>query len=265
MMGSMQDFMLPAQKPCGDCYIVGMTPNLVYPNGKIANYNTGAMLHHYVMFNNSAHDVSCPGWGQRAFGSGNERTPFVLPAGYGLPVKSTDNWSMLLELMNTSMHTQNVAVQVTYYTMPASAHLRAVTPLWLDERECGASDYPIPAGHSDAVWNYKVPATAAGDIVAIGGHQHDYGTHISLTNTTSHTLICNSRAGYGDIAAYEKNIDYMSGCIGNPVATIHAGDNLRLDSYYNSPVAENGVMGIMMAYVAVGQFTPPHASGSSMR
>jgi hypothetical protein len=34
---------------------------------------------------------------------------------------------------------------------------------------------------------------------------------------------------------------------------------LRLDSYYNSPIAENNVMGIMMAYVAVGQFKAPRA------
>ena len=267
MMGTMQDFNYAAQKPCsGGCYIVGMIPNLVYPNGKIANYNTGVMLHHAVMFNGwfgsvSKHDVTCPSWPERLFGSGNERTDFVLPAGYGLPVGASDNWHMLAELMNMSMQSQNVQVQFTYYTMPLSANLTPVTPLWLDERNCnagpGLSDYPIPAGHSDTVWNYKVPANGAGDIVAIGGHVHDYGTHISLTDTTSHKLICNSKAAYGQIAAYDKNIDYISGCGGNPLAVIHAGDMLRLNSYYNSPIAENNVMGIMMAYVDVGSFKSP--------
>jgi hypothetical protein len=38
---------------------------------------------------------------------------------------------------------------------------------------------------------------------------------------------------------------------------------LRLDSYYNSPVAENNVMGIMMAWVDVGAFKAPgHAAGN---
>jgi hypothetical protein len=116
------------------------------------------------------------------------------------------------------------------------------------------------------VWNYKVPATGAGDIVASGGHLHDYGTHISLTDTTTGKLICNSKAGYGQIPAYMKNIDSMSGCVGSPLAVIRSGDMLRLNSYYNSPKAENSVMGIMAAWVAVGAFkAPDHAAGGSMR
>jgi hypothetical protein len=242
-----------------------MVPNLVYPNGKIANYNTGAMLHHFVLFNTSAHDVTCPTWPQRFFASGNERTPMVLPAGYGYRVASSANWNMLVELMNMSMKAQHVHVQITFYTMPTSAHLHAVTPMWLDENECHNSEYSIPAGRSDTAWNYKVPAAIAGDIVAISGHVHDYGKHISVTDTTSGKLICNSRARYGQIAAYDKNIDSMSGCTGDPLAVIHTGDTLRLNSYYNSPIAENNVMGIMMAYVDVGAFKAPQALGGSAR
>jgi hypothetical protein len=259
MMGNMQDFWVHgAQKPCSSCDIVGIVPNLVYPNGKTANYNTGVMLHHFVMFNGSARDLTCPSWPQRFFASGNERTDMVLPAGYGYPVAAMDKWHMLAELMNMGMKTQRVQVQVTYYYLPASSHTRAVTPMWLDENNCHSSDYAIPAGHSDKVWNYQVPANGAGDIVAIGGHLHDYGKHISLTDTTTGKLICNSRAGYGQIPAYEKNIDSMSGCLGSPLSVIRAGDTLRLDSYYNSPVAENNVMGIMAAWVAVGSFKPAH-------
>jgi hypothetical protein len=190
----------------------------------------------------------------------------VLPAGYGYRVGAADKWNMLVELMNMSMRTQNVQVQVTYYYLPTSAKVRPVTPMWLDENNCRNSEYAIPAGRSNKVWNYKVPATGAGDVVAIGGHVHDYGTHISLTDTTSGRLICNSRAAYGQIPAYKKNIDYMSGCVGSPLAVIRPGDMLRLDSYYNSPVAENDVMGIMAAWVDVGAFkAPQHAAEGNMR
>lgn len=266
MAGSMQDYYLQGvQKPCSSCYIVGMVPNLVYPNGKTVNYDTGAMLHHFVLFNSSTQDVTCPSWPQRFFASGNERTPMVLPAGYGYPVTANADWNMLVELMNMSMRTQNVRVQITFYTMPTSAHLHSVTPMWLDENECHNSEYSIPAGHSDKVWNYKVPPTIAGDVVAISGHVHDYGTHISVTDTTSGKLICNARAGYGQIAAYDKNIDHVSGCTGDPLAVIHTGDTLRLDSYYNSPSAEKNVMGIMIAYVDVGAFKAPHAARGNGR
>jgi hypothetical protein len=251
MQGSMQDF-FPAniQKPCGNCYIVGMVPDLVYPNGKVANYNTGVMLHHLVVFNTSQRDTTCPSWAQRVFASGNERTDYVLPAGYGYYISPTDRWSMLTELMNMSMKMQTVETQITFYYVPASARLHSVLPLWLDENQCGNSEYKIPAGHSVKRWTYQVPASIAGNIVAIGGHLHDYGTHISLTDTTSGQMICNAKAGYGANMDYMGNIDSMSGCVGTPVARIHAGDTLRLDSFYNSPMAEKGVMGIMVAYVA---------------
>ncbi|MGB3100255.1 MAG: hypothetical protein WBB30_13305, partial [Solirubrobacterales bacterium] len=38
------------EKPCDDCYLVGMRPNLVHPDGSTANFDTGAMLHHVVLF-----------------------------------------------------------------------------------------------------------------------------------------------------------------------------------------------------------------------
>ena len=251
MQGAMQDFWShDVRQPCSDCFIVGIVPNFVYPDGRVANYDTGAMMHHIVLFNDSAHDVSCPSWPQRIMASGNERTDIVFPRGYGYHVGAGESWSMLAELMNMSMRTQKVEPQLTYYWVPASRHLHPVTPLWLDENECGNSLYSIPKGRSDTVWHYTVPASIAGPIVSIAGHVHDYGTHISLTDTTTHTLICDSRAGYGMNMAYMKNIESMSGCTGTPVARIHAGDVLSLNSFYTSPIAENDVMGIMLAYVA---------------
>ena len=254
MNGAMQDFWSQdVRQPCSDCYIVGIVPNFVYPDGKVANYNTGAMMHHIVLFDDSARDVSCPSWPQRIMASGNERTDITLPRGYGYYVGAGERWTLLAELMNMSMRTQHVEPQLTYYWVPASQHLHPVTPLWLDENECGNSLYSIPKGSSDSFWHYTVPASIAGPIVSIGGHVHDYGTHISLTDTTTHTLICDSRAGYGMNMAYMKNIESMSGCTGTPVATIHAGDVLSLNSFYTSPIAESDVMGIMVAYVATHQ------------
>ncbi len=251
MGGAMQDFWSNGLKPpCSNCYLVAIVPDFVYPDGKVANYDTNVMMHHIVLFNDSARDATCPRWPQRVMASGNERTDIVFPRGYGYYVSGDEHWSMLAELMNMSMHAQKVEPQLTYYWVPASAHLQALTPMWLDENECGNSEYAIPKGRSDTVWHYTVPASLAGRIVAIAGHVHDYGTHISLTDTTDHRLVCNSVAGYGVNPAYMKNIDAMSGCTGTPLARIHAGDVLSLRSFYNSPIAESDVMGIMMAYVA---------------
>ena len=48
-----------------------------------------------------------------------------------------------------NMNAQRVEVQITYYYLPASAHIDPVKPLWLDENNCQSFQYSIPAGRSD--------------------------------------------------------------------------------------------------------------------
>lgn len=238
------------ERPCADCYVIGMVPELTYANGETANLDRGAMLHHAVLFNQSRPDASCGGWPERFFATGNERTTFVMPNGYGYPVSSTDRWSLLAELMNMGDGMQTVYVDVTYYVVDGSARTQGVRPLWLDVNNCASSQYPIPAGSSDTEWDFTVPASAAGRIVAIGGHQHDAGVRIEAENVTRGETICDSRAGYGANPAYMGTLESMSGCVGDPVARIDSGDVLRLHSLYDSPEARDDVMGIMVAYVA---------------
>src|SRR4051812_14096268 len=48
-------------KPCGNCWIIGMTPDLEYQDGSNANVDSGAMLHHFVLFNQDRTDATCGG------------------------------------------------------------------------------------------------------------------------------------------------------------------------------------------------------------
>jgi Stress up-regulated Nod 19 len=253
MAGRMRTFTRRnVRKPCSNCSIVGMVPELVYPGGRTANFDTGAMLHHVVLFNTSARDASCPRGAQRFFASGNERTPFVLPAGYGYRVRPNDRWRVLTDLMNMSAKRQKVQVQITFYYVPASAKTAPVRPLWLDVDNCRDSEYAIPAGRSNTAWKFRVPAKMAGRVVAMGGHLHNDGVYIRATNRTTGRRLCLSRAGFGDNRSYMGNIDAMSGCVGEPLGRINGGDTLALNSVYDSPDAQDGVMGIMLAYVASG-------------
>lgn len=237
-------------RPCSDCYVIGMVPDLTYQDGTIANWDTDAMLHHIVLFNQSSSDASCGGWPERFFASGNERTDFVMPNGYGYHVTPGANWRLLADLMNMSDQMQTFYVQVTFYYVNAPAPLNAVKPLWLDIDNCGNSEYSIPAGFSDTHWNYNVPSSIAGNIVAMGGHVH--GDGVRTQTTSGATSVCDSRAGRGTNPDYMGNIESMTGCVGDPLARISAGDTLRLHSIYNSPTAQNDVMGIMLAYVDPG-------------
>jgi hypothetical protein len=38
--------LIGAERPCGDCYVTGITVDLKYPDGRVANSDTGLWLHH---------------------------------------------------------------------------------------------------------------------------------------------------------------------------------------------------------------------------
>lgn len=252
--GQMATYVQPKfDLPCRDCYITGIQPNLVYADGSEANYHSGAMLHHAVVFDPSKTDTTCGRQGvglltgERIFASGNERTGAHLPTGYGYHLGSTPV-GVLTELMNMSEKPQQVyfTLQVTWVDAK-DAQLKEVTPVWLDVANCGNSQYSIPAGPSHKNWTWK--STLTGDLVTAAGHVHDHGISITLSNATRHETICRSVAGYGSGSHHGGHVESMGTCVGDPVATIHKGDDLVLDSYYDSPMPDDTVMGIMLAYV----------------
>ena len=251
--GGMQTTRNDVARPCSNCYMVAMIPDLVYANGRIANFETQAMLHHVVLFNTAATDATCPdtgvgNLGQRFFAAGNERTIFTLPRGYGYHVSQGDRWRLLTHLMNMAGHDQSYYIRVTFFYVRAPAKIDPVTPVWLDIANCGDSEYSIPAGRSDTHWGYRVPPSLAGKLVSMGGHQHNDSVKIKATDGGK--TLCTSRAGYGRNPSYMGNIESMSGCVGDPLGRIHAGDLIRLHSIYDTDHAQNDVMGIMLAYVA---------------
>lgn len=240
--------------PCENCYITGVHPRMVYANGESANYHTGAMLHHVVVVDPAKEDTTCGRYGialvsgERVFGVGNERTGADLPAGYGYYLGDQPLWAMA-ELMNMSAYPQQVYVEMDIsYVDDPGAELKKVTPIWLDIDNCGDSQYTIPAGESNTTWTWT--STVSGDIVLVGGHVHDHGLGITLSNRTHDEEICRSVAGYGTNPDYMGHIESMSVCAGDPVlARVNRGDVLMIDSHYHSPAEDSTVMGIMLAFL----------------
>lgn len=252
--GQMVTYVAPTyDMPCRDCYLTGIEPDLVYADGSPANFHTGAMLHHAVVFDPSRNDTTCGRdgvgllTGQRVFAAGNERTGAHLPAGYGYHL-GNHPLGALAELMNMSPQPQQVYVTMKLSWVDAgSARLKNVTPVWLDVDNCGDSQYTIPAGSTHTTWTWT--STMTGDVVAAGGHVHDHGVSITLTNVTRDEEICESVAGYGTDPHYEGHIESMSVCLGDPLAHVREGDELMLDAHYESPHPDSTVMGIMLAYL----------------
>lgn len=250
-MGAMKNFFVPnAAKPCGDCSLTSLKASLSYKSGRIANWNTDAMLHHMVIFNAARRDLTCPTWPERFFASGNERGTQSLPSGYGYGVGGADRWRVLVELMNMATMPQKLYVSVKYtYTR---AKVRKARPLWFDINNCSSSEYSVPKGRSDTHRDFVSPLS--GKLIAIRGHVHDGGVATALTTPSRRSPICTSRAGYGSRRGpYRGHISSMTGCRrAAGVARLKSGQALRLHSRYNAKTARDDVMGIMVGYVARG-------------
>jgi hypothetical protein len=237
-------------KPCASCDIVGEKPDLVYADGSSATMDTGPMLHHFVISNLAARDAVCPAspLGDRIWASGDERTEKSFPDGYGLPVKNADRWMLLTDLMNYSSSPKTVYISVTY-TIEGAATTTPVRSLWLDVGGCLSSYYSVPAGPSARSWRWT--ATTGGRLVFANGHQHNGGVHVTATDETTRTTLCDSPATY-DTMGGMRTIVAMGVCTGDPIATVRLGDRISVTSYYDSPTAQSGVMGIMHAYLTTG-------------
>ena len=241
--------------PCQDCDITSMTPDLTDTSGHSVNMDTGPMLHHVVLYQQGATDVSCPTstgstFGmQRLFASGNERTELPPVRGYGLYVDPTEKLAALTDLMNYASTPQTVQVRF-HITWQHGNHLKPLTPVWLDITGCGDSFYNVPAGpsHQTQTWT----STISGTIIGLGGHLHPYGVHIEATDETHHKLLCDSKETQMMMGS-EPMVTAMSKCVGSwprYISRLRKGDKIQLDAYYNAPQADSGVMGIMMMYVA---------------
>jgi len=254
-------------KPCTNCTLIGVTPDLVYTDGSEANLETGPMLHHamFAASGGGKSDVTCAGkgpglLGERFFASGNERTAVDLTEfDYGYKIGSSETWNMVIELMNWETEAKTVKLKMTYKYATGSDHSsrEALRPVWLDVAQCSlTSHYSVPSGEeSDTHYDWK--ASFGGELIAAAGHIHDHGVNIELTNESDEgSLLCDSVAGYGG-EGYEtpdgrSHVSSMSLCTGEPVATFSKNDTLRLHSIYDVPAGHHEIddaMGIMIAYV----------------
>jgi hypothetical protein len=238
-------------RPCVDCHITSFKPDLVYGDGTKATMATGPMLHHMVLTSQWRRDATCAGsWlglaGERFFASGNERTAIGFPTGYGYRVRYYDSWNLLVDLMNHSTSTKTVYVQVTFTIRPSWESVRPLKPVWLDIDQCGDSEYSIPAGFSDTHWDWKV--NVPGKVMAMIGHLHGHGVAIESTNESrGGQSICKSVATLDPMDVH--SVLSMSTCVGDPLATISAGQTVRLHSMYQSSHPADDVMGIMLGYI----------------
>src|SRR5437660_3759908 len=109
--------------PCSNCYVTGIQIDMVFADGRSANLDSGIMLHHLVLIQPGLPDATCVpstllgALGQRFFASGNERTPGVLPPGFGYHLGSGPLLAVF-DIMNMSSSLQVVWLSATVSWLP---------------------------------------------------------------------------------------------------------------------------------------------------
>jgi hypothetical protein len=251
--GSIEDVGLVVGPPQAG-FVTSARATLVRADGTAVPHHA-VHLHHAVWADIDQEDLTCPGWPDRFFATGKERTKIELPVGYGYWM---NGGSLGLGYHLDSMHGRHevyLKLKLGYTEDTEGSTLTPIRPVWLDVDNCSDSEFNVPRnldpGRHKEVWDYAMPV--GGRFVALAGHLHDGGLKLRLRNVTTNTSMFTSRAVY----EYRWNLTAMttySDAAGIPVA---AGDVLELTAVYNDTrdgpgtLAWPDVMGIM-----VGAFVP---------
>ena len=135
---------LNSERPSVDGWITGIKPDLVRADGSTP-LSSKVMFHHGVWLNLSKDDATSPGYPERFFATGEEKTRMILPDGYGYRYLKSDGW--LLNHMLHNLTPEPMELYVTYTidfipdTSPRAAGITPVRPIWMDVQN--GSNYPV--------------------------------------------------------------------------------------------------------------------------
>jgi hypothetical protein len=107
-------------QPPDDGYVLRISSNLRRADGSVPPVDV-IHLHHGVWLNLSAHDTTIPGFPERFFAVGEEKTATELPSGFGYPYHSTDRWVINYMLHNLTSSPDSVWITYDIDFLPATA------------------------------------------------------------------------------------------------------------------------------------------------
>jgi hypothetical protein len=274
-----------APKPCSDCTLKYAKASLNYPDGSIANIDTGAWLHHLTMsvVGPGREDVACPGGTKRipknmermlAIHNDRNETFFGNTATDEMGFYLADSDSMDLELMlKNEVNTQkDLVFSIEWEFVPGKQPgWGEVRGIWMDAAPCSAmmSDISPPNGKTQfTLTGPSWTSSINGKLLNTVGHMHDGGLEVQILRNNA--AVCSSRASYDaagyvpsekalkDGAAKMSHISSYSPCIS--IGELKKGDQLALSASYNFDKYKAGlnkvgqeshVMGVAMLFVEV--------------
>jgi hypothetical protein len=202
--------------PCTSCYITAMQLSLEYPDGSVANVDTGAWLHH-VDISVTGVDYTCPSnpisfilaggdpamGGSRIYAGGNERTPIRLNSKSKFGIDP--GWGTMggaVELMSENTKPITVYTILTIEYVPKSTPgYREARLVWVDVVNCAKTSDFVPSTGVYQKQSREFSMKHDGELVFANGHMHDGGVTVELyvnnkLSCTSKQLYANRRGHY---------------------------------------------------------------------
>ncbi len=281
-------------KPSVDGYMVRMAPNLHYalPGGRIGGIPRVDVihLHHGVWLSNG---TAGQGRGFSQYGgmypfmaSGEEKTVFSLPPGYGYPIKTTDRW--WFNYMIHNLTDKQTSVYVTYdmdfvpASSPAAASIKPAHPIWMDVEagklypvfdvlrhsgKHGIYTFPDMAKnpYPDGIVRNKFTVTEGGVLLGTAGHVHPGGLYDDLDITRAGATPSGGaiKAGPNTVRLFRSSAHYwdprgpiswdmaMGATAADWRPQVKAGDVLSVHATYETKRASwYESMGIMVVWEA---------------
>ncbi len=209
----------------------------------------GSLLHHVAFWNLNRKDFLCPGHNEHIFGAGGEMNDWPKLPGIGYRVRRGDQiriTSMFHDPSDMDYPDAYLEVQIEYTRADAGEPLRSVYPAWFDVKECGDSSFDIPAGQTVRTGTFTL--LYSGTLLGAGGHLHDYGRQLVLTDA----------ARKRHIAVLDAETDAAGRLLSMPVKTfgatgyrINKGDVVAVTARYDNTSGHDlpqGAMGIVVGY-----------------
>lgn len=190
--------------PCTNCYITAMQLNLEYPDGKIANVDTGAWLHH-VDISVTGTDYTCPSsiistianggdpsmGGRRIYAGGNERVPVRMNSlsKYGIdPGRGTMGGAV--ELMNEAVKPITVFVTMLFEFVPKDTPgYKEGQLIWVDVTNCAKESDFTPQKGTYEKKSRDFVMRHDGELVFAQGHMHDGEIYLPFPTSSTITFL----------------------------------------------------------------------------
>ncbi len=246
------DHMSVAQAPAQvltipfDGWITAYHPRLVDDAGQTL---PSRMLHHVAFWNTGRSDFLCPNKLEHIFGAGGEMNDWPAQPGLGYRVHAGDRIRVTTMFHNpTEQNYPRTYLEVRIEYQPSSkTQLRSVYPAWFDVQRCGDSGYDLTPGENVTSGDFTLNYT--GVLIGVGGHMHDFGRWLDLTDVSRKE----------EIAKLEAKRDAQGRIIGMPIVTfierggfpLQKGDDVKVTANYDNPTGKalpEGAMGIVVGY-----------------